>query len=444
MNAKIETNEFDSILLIPDMDLNSVGTAKDIFSSYRDKQVIDVGLFEDSVWHLCDEYSKYSFDFTLTEEEFKEYADYLKIGLSEFIDYWKTYVLFRMGELALSSLQEFIYSVKKVIRCPVKNLSIIHELESIRDAWHLLDFFVLLPSEGREQELSAIEDSLQLVDDATRMNAGSGQRKLASFDTYFKFSEIVDRFWAETDDVSEKLFFFPVYLWWKVSAVLPLRPREFVLTPKDCLHRENGEWKLSIRRNRLKGSRKSVSYRIRDDYEVQQYTIPENLGDTIRWYQTSVEDCATNSIDTLFVTDTHYAKWNHCRPITSLFFTYINLSTCLRYFYKQIISERYGYKILYEKESTILADNEIQYMNLGDTRHLALINLIAEGATPMLAMLLAGHDNPEMSARTVKLEMPRLRIQVDCANLQQNPKKEGRAIYFQMSRLCKKQKNRKL
>lgn len=40
----------------------------------------------------------------------------------------------------------------------------------------------------------------------------------------------------------------------------------------------------------------------------------------------------------------------------------------------------------------------IQYMNLGDTRHLALINLIAEGATPMIAMELAGHDNPVMSA----------------------------------------------
>lgn len=45
-----------------------------------------------------------------------------------------------------------------------------------------------------------------------------------------------------------------------------------------------------------------------------------------------------------------------------------------------------------------MKDGEIQYMNLGDTRHLALINLIAEGATPMIAMELAGHDNPVMSA----------------------------------------------
>ena len=80
------------------------------------------------------------------------------------------------------------------------------------------------------------------------------------------------------------------------------------------------------------------------------------------------------------------------------FFTYMNLTTCLRYFYNQIISERYGYKVLYEKDSTTLQDGEIQYMNLGDTRHLALINLIAEGTTPMIAMELAGHDNPIMSA----------------------------------------------
>ena len=67
-------------------------------------------------------------------------------------------------------------------------------------------------------KVAEIEDALQSVDDATRMYSNGGQRKLASFDTYFRFGDIVDRFWKETEDESEKLFYFPIYLWWKVSG----------------------------------------------------------------------------------------------------------------------------------------------------------------------------------------------------------------------------------
>ena len=38
-------------------------------------------------------------------------------------------------------------------------------------------------------------------------------------------------------------------------------------------------------------------------------------------------------------------------------------------------------------------DHEINFIHIGDTRHIAMINLIAEGASPVTAMLLAGHDN---------------------------------------------------
>lgn len=390
--------KIESILSIPDLDISSVAVARRIFQAYQEQNIIEAGTFSDNTWYLCDEYKKFTFEFDLDEAEFQAYAVYLHMELNEFLNCLKTYILFRMGELALSALQELICSVKKVICCPIKRLAKIYEYESIRNAGHLLEFFSLLPADGRERELTDLGNMLQIVDDVTKMSSHGGQRKLASFDTYFRFGDIIKRFWIETTDEKEKLFFFPIYMWWNISTILPLRPREFVLTPKDCLHFQNNEWKLTIRRNKLKGSHKTVSYRIQQDYEMQQYTIPEALAKDIEWYQTRISDCAPNDIDTLFTPDIHYVKWERSRPSNSRYFTYINLSTCLRYFYLEVIQNRYGYHVLFEKECTVLPEGEIQYMNLGDTRHLALINLMAEGATPMIAMMLAGHDNPHMSA----------------------------------------------
>src|SRR5699024_6886391 len=95
----------------------------------------------------------------------------------------------------------------------------------------------------------------------------------------------------------------------------------------------------------------------------------------------------------------HYHMWERSALYTSRYFTYTNLVTCLRYFYKEIVQKRYGFHVLIAYNQTVLSDiKDIEYIHLGDTRHIALINLIAEGASPIAAMMLAGHDNPEMSA----------------------------------------------
>ena len=69
------------------------------------------------------------------------------------------------------------------------------------------------------------------------------------------------------------------------------------------------------------------------------------------------------------------------------------MNTILRCFYKEVICEKYGLRIKGEYTGGHLADGEIGYIHLGDTRHIALINIIQEGGTPLTAMLLAGHSD---------------------------------------------------
>lgn len=70
----------------------------------------------------------------------------------------------------------------------------------------------------------------------------------------------------------------------------------------------------------------------------------------------------------------------------------------MRYFFNEVIEKKYHLKTIYGNNGEHLAEGEINYLHLGDTRHLALINIIAEGGTPMIAMMLAGHESADMAS----------------------------------------------
>lgn len=395
----MKNGKYTAILAISEIDETTVNDARRLFFAYKEKNIITEGLFDDDRWSLCDEYAVYHLDFQLDEKAFEEFGLKMKITKDEFKNYMKTFVMCQMGDLAIVSLQKIVHDIKKTACCKKNDIRLLLEEFDIRRTGHLSEFYSMLPQEGREKELTELLDKFDDAEEYARAGMSGGQRPLATFESYFRFDEIIKKFWQESKDEDEKLFFFPIWLWWNVSGVLPLRPREFVLTPRNCLTEINGEYYLTIRRSRIKGSGKTKSYKISDDYETMRYKIPQKLADEILWYLDRTKEFLDTDIHTLFVTDTHYAMWERRAPYTSRFFTYINLRTCLRYFFEMIVQERYGYKVIFENSGTVLSnDKEIEYLHLGDTRHIALINMIAEGATPMVAMMLAGHDNPEMSS----------------------------------------------
>jgi len=87
------------------------------------------------------------------------------------------------------------------------------------------------------------------------------------------------------------------------------------------------------------------------------------------------------ALSTLFVREPHYAHFSR-KPYTySGYYTYSNLSTCLRCFQESIIGVDEGSKIY-----------------LGDTRHLAMIGLILSGGSPLICKELAGHNDINISS----------------------------------------------
>jgi len=69
-------------------------------------------------------------------------------------------------------------------------------------------------------------------------------------------------------------------------------------------------------------------------------------------------------------------------------------------FYYNIIQGKRGYNIVEVADNNPagLTDNEMEMIHLGDTRHIAMINIILEGGTPTMTMELAGHSDISMSS----------------------------------------------
>lgn len=389
---------FETVHQISYIDEDALTHAKEIFEEYTLKGIIKDSKFEDTVWQTTDEYSNKGLHFNFNHLSFKRfYEDLFCMSFETFIDYIKVFILFTMGKNVLNTLQSAINDLKRIIRTNPEEIIAESTKLKLTVANICINFFTMLPEPENEALMDRFIGALSNYGAINYQNH-SVQRSLAQFDSYFLFNDIMNDYWKQKITKEERLFYYPVYLWWQVTAIIPLRPREFILTARDCLSQKEDEYYLTLRRNNLKGTGKQVNYKISADYFNVTYKIPEWLGQEFERYLELTKSYESTEIDTLFVADTHYKKWNHRKHSNSRYFTYINLNRVLQYFFREVIEERYRLNVVYEKNIGHLCDDEIHYINLGDTRHIALINIMAEGGTPITAMLLAGHSDINMAA----------------------------------------------
>jgi len=270
------------------------------------------------------------------------------------------------------------------------------------DAYHALRLLKLLPGccEYRDFVIASLEERCGQY---CRRSGSSHQRTLAEFGSYLKFDEILTSFW-ETASEKEKLFYFPVYFWWSLTAILPLRPTEFLLTPRDCLERNI----VTVRRTRLKGGMQQLSYRIANDYERHRYTVTDRMADEIRRYLRLTESMCGTELDTLLRLEPHFGYIGKVQSCRNRYFTYSDLQSCLKRFYQEIVGK---------------SEKSIEQINLGDTRHLAMISLIISGGSPTVCKELAGHADINISSHYYS----NIATFVECVTLERFRKSKGGA-----------------
>jgi len=356
------------------------------------KGVIRNQSFDDSNWVMTNEVKSCSINFGFGRDELRFDRlcwQKLRISLKRYQLAVRVFITANFGA-EIRSLQIIARGCKKLLLYISGDIAL-DELNQYTA--FLSDFVDLLPSNTVYWE--------QLVDDIECMETSfdtAGQRKLGAYQSYFRFDKIISDFWLSASD-DDKAFFFPVFFWWKLTAILPLRPTEFVLIPRNCLEQIDGKYYLTIRRTKLKGEKFAAEYSISKDYEMHQYQLPLELAVEIQNYIDKTEQYMDSDINTLLCQKFQYQRLELIKSNNSQHYTYNNLRSCLIHFYKTTVQEKLT---VIEKASDFgghtLKENEIERINLGDTRHIAMISLIASGGNPVICKELAGHTDFDISS----------------------------------------------
>jgi len=364
--------------------------ARGIFDEYKSRGIIQTDSFDDDVWRIDDEKTTTS----LMRFPIAVVPDWIGCSPAEYKTYVKAYISLKFGELSAFSLQEIS---RELLRLTDKSYT--DNVADNKVAFHICDFLQMLPNGSAERDY--VIEGLSERETSERRSGVGQQRVLADFQLYLHFNDVLADFWITADE-SEKVFYFPLYFWWNLTAILPLRVTEFLLTPRDCL---NGNT-LSVRRTKLKGGNIKVSYRVTDDYDIFEYTITDALAHELREYIAATDKYEPTHIDTLFRIFPHYNHLGAIRGKRNRYYTYCNLYTCFVRF-ADVLNKS--------------AQEEMVPLHLGDTRHIAMISLIIAGGSPTVCRELAGHADISISSHYYS----NISTLVECATIRRLRKNSG-------------------
>ncbi len=357
-----ECGGFVRYLPIKQIDPETRREAEKVFDEYKARGTIKNEKFLDNRWIMYDELHSITINFSFDELLFSRNSKQWIGCTSEcYFECAHAFIAFQLGHRTLSYLQVLANDITKLAGMTMEEAGYAFEDEGAQIA----EFLSLIPESNdlRDQVIETIEDQKW-------RKCNKGPRELPDFKYYLRFSQALDHWWKDADSQKKK-FYFPVYFWWHLTAILPLRATEFLTTPRDCISKDGDRFFLTIRRTRMKKKGKIISYSLDKDYEKKKYEIPEWLYSEISSYKDMTKDSDIPTLGTLLIPD---------RSVPSGYFTYAQMSRRLKNFCLEVLGT---------------ADFPI---HVGDTRHLAMINLILSGGSPVICRELAGHESIDISS----------------------------------------------
>jgi hypothetical protein len=215
-------------------------------------------------------------------------------------------------------------------------------------------------------------------------------RKLPPSSEVLMFSYITEDYFSKPLSEREYVLYFPIWLWWNITNIIPLRPSEFCKINRNCLSYNENTYYITLPRIKQK---KSVRKRIQI---VDKISIPKELYMKIEDYINRTNKYGEST--TLISHPSMAVVENRRKKLKPKVYSASSLRSLLRKFYKDILMKKYNVVFNNSDKTEQIKGGQIRMtkrLNPGDTRHFAFLNLKRQGYHPVEIARLGGHTTLE-------------------------------------------------
>lgn len=335
------------------------------FESLKDDSIIINDSFQDDQW-LCKNigtHRKVTIDF----KYFKKYKDFL-IPI-------KTFAVYLLKQNIAKTVQSIIGDIKVGI-----NETDMFSLDKI--SW-FEEYLESLDSDNKRYSYARntvrflsflnYDDYEEYVDVLSKFERPEVKtRSLVNFSDLVFFGEVMNSFELNSTE-KEKMSYFPILLWWRLTNIIPMRPSEFVEIITDCLKITRGKHFITIPRKKLE-TKDYGSLEIEDTLPISEYIY--NLVHEAQQIKRKLGDTSEYLFSKKFISSFGKIKHRQLDHWTSE----TQLNVMLNKFYDEIVIKQYN------------ANPNIERIKPGDTRHYAFINMRLQGFNPLTIARVGGHS----------------------------------------------------
>ncbi|CAN7558275.1 integrase [Peribacillus frigoritolerans] len=196
-------------------------------------------------------------------------------------------------------------------------------------------------------------------------------RDLPNYQHILFFDEKINHF-LEESNTFERQKYFPIVLWWKLTTLIPMRPKEFLKIKKDCIVKKTDDiFEITIPREKQKAT-------LRRDIEVTDtLRINKETYNLIKEFQ-KYDLLNHQYLFTIEYYKNHKEFFGSELSKDTEFLPKRQLDSLLDQFYKYILIKKYNY-------------SENEKISLGDTRHFAFCNMMLQGFNMLSIARIGGH-----------------------------------------------------
>nr|WP_225942162.1 tyrosine-type recombinase/integrase [Sporosarcina limicola] len=218
-----------------------------------------------------------------------------------------------------------------------------------------------------------------------------GIRELPSSQDILKFSLVVEDFFQPEMSELDYLKYYPVYLWWKLTTIIPLRISEFCNIDRNGLRNNDSDYYIKLPRKKLNNRRVQI---------LDEIYIPNSLANNILEYVQRTDKYGDSKTLISYRSIPRQVDISNTLKHDIEIFNYRNMAHVLYMFYQEVVFGKYKYKYygenvkVNEKATVESVTNVInRQIRLNDTRHFAFLNLITLGYHPTEIARLGGHSS---------------------------------------------------